>query len=148
LLAGVAWLHGEAPDAAQATWAARGEAGRLARACLQAPALAEVWQERAQARLWRERAFEVVLDGMWLSGVFDRVVIDTTPTGTPVSARVYDFKTDESVRGAGERHARQMNFYRLAAAQLLGLPRTAVTCRLVLVRTQECIEIPLPPDGG
>lgn len=143
LLAAVEWLGDEGLDALRATWAARGEAGRLAFACVQAPALADVWTQRRSARLWRERAFEVVLDGMWLSGVFDRVVIVTTPTGTPKSAWVYDFKTDEAVRGAGERHSRQMNLYRRAAAQLLGLPTEAVWCRLVLVRTQEFVDIPL-----
>lgn len=148
LLAGVEWWPETGMDAGRWSWTVHGEAGRLALACVRSPALAEVWRRREQTRLWRERAFEVVFDGVWLSGVFDRVVITAAPSGRPASACVYDFKTDEAVQRAGERHARQMNLYRRAAAQLLGLSPGAVTCRLVLVRTQSCIDIPLPADCG
>lgn len=148
LLAGVEWLREDGLIAAWAEWPAHGEAGRLALACLEAPGLAEVWCPRAQSQLWRERAFEVVLDDQWLSGVFDRVVILRGADSAAVSACVYDFKTDEVTSGAGERHARQMNLYRRAAAVLLGLSPAAVTCRLVMVRDQICLDVPLLPEGG
>jgi len=44
--------------------------------------------------VWRERAFEIVLDKVWLTGVFDRVVIERNATGGAVRASVLIFKTD------------------------------------------------------
>ena len=126
----------------EATWRARGEdaAARVALACLGAPGLAGVWvQPDSGAEVWRERAFEVVLDGAWVSGVFDRVVVARDPAGRATRATVFDFKTDATPDVV--RHAGQMRLYRRAAARLLGLPETAVHAELVFTATQVRVEI-------
>jgi ATP-dependent helicase/nuclease subunit A len=104
--------------------------------------------------VWRERAFEIVLDGAWVTGVFDRVVVARDAAGSTLSASsgqagspqagravratVFDFKTDrlrgggaEELGEAAARHAGQMALYRRAAARLLALPEDAVTAELV-----------------
>ena len=105
------------------------------KACLAAPDLAPVFARPAgRAEVWRERAFEAALDGIWYSGVFDRVVVAHGAAG-PEAAWLYDFKTD---RGASDeelrvRHGGQLAVYRRVVARLTGLPERSV--RMVLVAT-------------
>jgi hypothetical protein len=120
------------------------EAGR----CLRATGLAPVWQkpDSPAAEVWRERAFEVVLDGAWTTGVFDRVVIEKGPDGRPTAATVYDFKTD---RVAGEadfesgvhRYHEQLQLYRRVAGLLTGLCLEKVTSRLVFTNPGRVVAI-------
>lgn len=93
--------------------------------------------------LWRERAFEVLADGEWTSGRFDRVVF--TGAGTERHATIYDFKTnrkgrDESAVGFAARmraaYAGQMAAYRKALAALAGLPESSISCVLLLEATR------------
>ncbi|MCC6415153.1 MAG: UvrD-helicase domain-containing protein, partial [Opitutaceae bacterium] len=143
LFAGVEWLAGGVPESLHETLAAQGEAGAEVLACLQAKALAAVWTRPAGAELWRERAFEAVIDGVWITGIFDRVVVERDAAGNAVRAVVYDFKTDESVEHAVERHAPQLGLYRVAVAQLTGLPEAKVGCILVMTRSRQGLGIPL-----
>jgi ATP-dependent helicase/nuclease subunit A len=131
-LAAVEWL-GEHPPAFAGC---SREARKLLLAFFDATDARSIFAPPAgRVRLWRERAFDVVIEGRWVGGVFDRVQIAEGPDGQPVAAVVYDFKTDrgseESVRA---RYAGQMDWYRRAAAALLGLPEAAVEARVVLVR--------------
>jgi len=142
LLAEVEWADAATPGRLAKAWTDHGAAERQAMACVRAPALGEVWTHRAGAELWRERAFEMVMDGVWVTGVFDRVVIARDATGRPVGACVYALKTDEAPANAVGRHSRQLNLYRQAAAQLLGLSLAAVECKLVMTRAPQCILIP------
>jgi ATP-dependent exoDNAse (exonuclease V) beta subunit len=135
LLAGVEWR--ESADA----WARReGDwpAGAVeeARACRDAPALAHVWRRPPAGEVWRERAFEIVLDGAWVTGVFDRVVIERTTEGAVRAVTVFDFKTDRvkdaaAVAAAIKRHAGQLGLYRRVAAVLAGVPAKSVRAELI-----------------
>jgi len=81
--------------------------------------------------LWRERSFEVLTNGEFLGGTFDRVNI-SMKDGAPVSAAIYDFKTD----GEGdlrERYRGQLESYRRAASILLDLPLEKITAEPVAV---------------
>ena len=143
LLAEVEWADGAGRLVAQ--WAARGAAGEAALACLRESALASVWARPAAAEfveVWRERAFEIVLDGAWVTGVFDRVVVERDAAGGAVRATVFDFKTDTDDSAVLERHAAQLNLYRQAVANLAGLDAAAVACELVLTRFQRRLAVP------
>jgi ATP-dependent helicase/nuclease subunit A len=94
--------------------------------------------------LWRERAFDVVLEGEWISGVFDRVVIYRNDAGQPRGAALYDFKTDE--RAIAENYSTQMGLYRKSLGFLIGLPEHKITSMLILVRTGEELPIRSPGD--
>lgn len=127
------------------------EALAEALACLNKPELAEVFAELPGERraVWRERDFEVVLEGIWYTGVFDRVVIEHDATGRPCRALVVDFKTDRLKNGADqarsvEKHAGQLGLYRKVAALLTGLPVTKVRCALVMTAARRLLEVPLP----
>lgn len=109
------------------------------RACLHHPALAPVFARPAGgagAEVWRERAFEIVLDGEWITGVFDRVVLALREDGSVASAQVWDFKTDRletaaAAEAAAVRYAPQLQLYRRVAARLAGLSEAAVHAALV-----------------
>jgi ATP-dependent exoDNAse (exonuclease V) beta subunit len=83
----------------------------------------------------REKAFDVLLDGKWVSGIFDRVVIQRAPDGSITSAVIYDFKTDHGTPAEiEERYAGQMSVYRQAVSKLLGLDQDSVTSQILRVR--------------
>jgi ATP-dependent helicase/nuclease subunit A len=113
------------------------------RGCLDAAELADLWRRRAGAEVWRERAFEIVLDGVWLTGVFDRVVVEREPR----RVTVIDFKTDRvsdeaAMAEAARRHAGQVNLYRRVAAAFAGVPATAVECELVFTHLRRRVRVP------
>ncbi len=98
--------------------------------CVGSEAVRPVFERPAGAvtvELWVERAFEVAMDGVWLSGSFDRVVVERDKTGRAVAATVYDFKTDRLDREArvlerAERYRAQLERYRAVVQRLTGIP--------------------------
>jgi hypothetical protein len=114
---------------------------------LRSPALAETWTQKERTEVWREKTFEVVLDGMWITGVFDRVAIERNAKGRAIAALVIDYKTDRAasegdVVAAVMRHGAQLNLYRRVVSVLTGLPTKAVTCELLLTRLRRRVSVP------
>jgi ATP-dependent exoDNAse (exonuclease V) beta subunit len=145
LLAEVEW----ADAGQQFAWGERHlepRAAAEATACLQSPPLAGIWQRIERAEVWRERGFEIVLDGAWISGVFDRVVLERDSNNRVQWVTVFDFKTDQIAEGdlndAVRRHAAQLNLYRRVAAVFAEVPVDAVTCELVFTRLQRRVRVP------
>lgn len=147
LLAAVDWADGAAARELAAPEAeAHGvadEAVREAAACVHAPELKAVFaRENPGDEVWRERAFEAVVEGAWVSGVLDRVVRRRRPDGTREVA-VFDFKTerDASVGELRTRHAAQLELYRTVVARLAGVPAAAVRCFVVATAARRLVEI-------
>jgi ATP-dependent helicase/nuclease subunit A len=143
-LATVQWWD----PAAAATWEneqrARFVSERViaeARACMEAPALAGVFRQPAGATVtvWRERAFDVVLEDAWITGVFDRVLVFRDGSGAVHEVRVFDFKTGLPPDSPHERlsaaahHGAQLALYRRAAAVLTGVSPEQVKTSIVFV---------------
>ena len=144
-LAEVEW-GGLTPELSKA-WVAAGLGEPViaeAQACLEAVELAEVFAYADRAEVWRERRFEIVIEEAWVTGVFDRVVLERDMGGRLVAATVYDFKTDRVDASAmdrlTERYAGQMGIYRRAAARLTGLPEAQVRCVLMATSRRRLIE--------
>jgi ATP-dependent exoDNAse (exonuclease V) beta subunit len=118
--------------------------------CLSEPVLAEVFSHPSgPAEVWRERPFEVVLDETWITGVFDRVVVERNATAQVVRVTVVDFKTDRVAAGvemaqARDRHAEQLNLYRRVAAVLAGVPAARVICQLIFTGWRRAVPVPAP----
>jgi ATP-dependent exoDNAse (exonuclease V) beta subunit len=94
----------------------------------------------AQAELWREKRFEILLGNEWLSGTFDRVVIE------PHQATISDFKTDKvsTPEAFGERvdgYRPQLLTYREVIHRMTGLPLSAIHCRLIFTHRCEVVEV-------
>ena len=88
----------------------------------------------ADAEAWRERPFDLIHEGSWISGIFDRVVVRRE------SVRLIDFKTDEVAdeqalqeKVAGYRP--QIVLYRQALARLTGLKPEQIECALLFTRS-------------
>ena len=99
--------------------------------------------------LWRERAFEILTDGQWTSGQFDRVVF--TGTGEGRRAVIYDYKTNairpsETAAAFAERmiaaYAGQMAAYRRALSVLTGLAPDRIRSFLLLTASDAAVECP------
>ncbi len=142
LLASVLWWD----EAGASAWLdARRVAGHGERAltealaCLRGPGAETVFGRVAgeTVEVWRERAFEIILDQAWVTGVFDRVLVRRDASGAAVRVDVFDFKTDRfaATGDAGHelraRYAGQMSLYRRAAAVLTGAASEQVRCFLV-----------------
>jgi len=147
-LAQVEWVGPQETARFAMAWRNDGAAAEEALACLRAPALAEIWTKPAafaQLEVWRERAFEVVLDGTWVTGVFDRVVVARDDAGHAAMAALYDFKTDRGATRdlvrAAERHAGQLALYRRVVATLTGLPVEAVRAEIVFTENARKVEL-------
>ena len=98
--------------------------------------------------LWRERPYELFVDGAWESGQFDRVVF--ADEGDGLRAAIYDFKTNamrsgESPEAYGgrlrETYMSQMAAYRRAVHALSGLPPERISAHLLLVRTRSVVQV-------
>jgi ATP-dependent exoDNAse (exonuclease V) beta subunit len=152
LLKEVEWASAELVAAHATAWPKRGldrVATHQAIVCLEAPALAHVWRRPPAGEVWRERPFEIVLGDAWVTGVFDRVIVecDANDGSRPAAARVFDFKSDAveseaDIQEALARHRSQLNLYREVAAVLTGLPLGQVTCELVFTRLARSVVVP------
>lgn len=88
------------------------------------------------SELWRERGFEIVLNNQWVTGVFDRVIIQRDPDGNVLNATVLDFKSDEltddsDLQVIADRYRPQMELYRIALAQILRLDQGKISLQLL-----------------
>ena len=91
------------------------------------------------AEVWRERSFEILLGDEWLSGTFDRVVIERDGSGRATAATILDFKTDrvgddKEIAAAVAKYRPQLETYREVLRRMTGLPATSVSCRLLFTR--------------
>jgi ATP-dependent exoDNAse (exonuclease V) beta subunit len=86
--------------------------------------------------LWNEKPFDLMIDGQWISGCFDRVHV-RREGGKAVEAHIYDYKTNRSTPAKiAEEYEGQMEQYRKAAALLLGLDVAQVMARTIPIRNR------------
>ena len=143
----IEWHTEETPSQIEATWKARrdispvlvSEAVDMVIQSLETEAVAEALaRPSASAEVWREKAFEILLEDEWLSGTFDRVTIESE-AGTPSSAAILDFKTDridgpEDIESAARKYAPQLETYREVLSRMIGLAPDRITTSLLFVR--------------
>lgn len=96
--------------------------------------------------LWRERSFEITLEGSWVTGVFDRVMVYRDESGKIEAATVVDFKTDavvtdDDVAKAVKRHRSQLEIYRRVVGRLTRLPLEKVDAQLVFTEVLRVMRI-------
>jgi ATP-dependent helicase/nuclease subunit A len=150
------WISNDGVETWASVWNERygaSEATEEALACLREPELGGIWLKPVGAgavglamEVWRERTFELVLDGNWVTGIFDRVMVVRRADGQGVGATVVDFKTDRLETDfdwakAAEKHSAQLNLYRRVVSILTGIPLNQVQCEIVFTRRRRRVPV-------
>jgi len=89
--------------------------------------------------LWRERRFDIVLDGNLVTGTFDRVVVTRNVAGQAVKAEILDYKsnrveTEADIERTAQEYREQMGIYRRSLSRILGIAEERIACRLIFTR--------------
>ncbi len=131
------WAETAAPELADAV-------AREFRAALAEPEIAALFrrQKSGHVELWREKAFDIILDQAWITGVFDRVTIARDAAGRAVRAQLLDFKSDRVADAAALERAvasytPQIRWYRRVLARLLDVPETRIAATLVFTHPRQ-----------
>lgn len=98
------------------------------------------------AEVWREKMFEILLGEEWLSGTFDRVVIEREADGSATAATILDFKTDrveteEDIAASVAKYRPQLETYREVLQRMIGLPAAAIRCQLLFTRPRALVTL-------
>lgn len=134
-------------DLAEGAEGVEAEACVMVRRVLESDAGREIFVSKAaETEVWRERPFDLVMDGEWVSGVFDRVMIRRDGDGRAVSAWIVDFKTDEvpdeaALKAKCEGYAPQIRLYRTALSKLTGLAPKKIRAALIFTRLCRIAEL-------
>ncbi len=95
--------------------------------------------------LWREKSYELIVDGSWVSGCIDRAVFYKDGT-----VMISDYKTNrkeknESVDDFKKRlieiYAPQMSAYRTAVSLLTGIDKSKIKTQLLSTAIQDAIKV-------
>ncbi|MGI8602826.1 MAG: UvrD-helicase domain-containing protein [Verrucomicrobiales bacterium] len=111
------------------------------RACLENPAIrAAMGRPAPGVSIWREQTFEIIIDQKWVTGTFDRVIVEKD------CIRIVDFKTDFAVQKGGieekvNAYRPQLEVYRIVAARLTGASEEAISAALILTPTQQVVPV-------
>ena len=147
LLAEIEWIESLDAD----SWAERAlsrgmpvDAVEEATSLLRAPDTKKVFENPGEGwEAWRERSFEALIDGAWVSAVIDRVCVRSNAEGVKQEAVIYDFKTGR-ITSSGELTpgvVDQLEMYSKVLAAATGLPRSRVSINVVLTPTASLIPI-------
>ena len=145
----IEWLDETDASALAQKWAAvpcledalRARAEDEVRRCLESPEVRAVLSRPSpEAELWREKRFEILLGTEWLSGTFDRVMIE------PHCATILDFKTDkvntpEDFAARVNGYRPQLHTYREVIHRMTGLPHATIHCRLIFTHRREVVDV-------
>ncbi|OGV67409.1 MAG: hypothetical protein A3K19_23530 [Lentisphaerae bacterium RIFOXYB12_FULL_65_16] len=99
-----------------------------------------------EAALWRERSFDVILAGEWVTGTFDRVVATRDTAGKLAAIEVLDFKSN-NVRNEAELeqavagYRAQVGLYRRALGQAFGVSPARVRASLLFTGPRRCVPV-------
>ncbi len=111
------------------------------RECMEAPEIvAALTRPSPSAECWREQRFEILLDGEWLSGTFDRVVINGK------QAEILDFKTDrvgsdDDLPETIEKYRPQLETYREVLSRMVKIPPENIKTSMLFTRLRKVVEV-------
>lgn len=109
------WDEAQKPE-----WAAHPatEAERTVAACMEVPAIRELFMVPETACIMKEQRIEAIDGNVWISGMVDRLVIDGK------TAHIIDFKTDQvdTEEKLRQRHSAQLQTYACIVSKITGIP--------------------------
>jgi len=111
-------------------------------------ALVRPGQEEVEGTMevWNERRFEILLEGEWLSGAFDRVVVHRGKDGQALRAGIIDFKTDRTASDAEiekkvEGYRPQLDLYRRVLARVLDIDPSRIDAHLLFTGSASLVQV-------
>ncbi len=104
-------------------WNGDKEIRNLVIECMKNPQVIPYFQGREGLKVYREQPIESILDGVWVSGVIDRLVIEFDEQGRAKNAAIMDFKTDriDDSNELVSRYAEQLDRYKKMICQAYSL---------------------------
>ena len=110
--------------------------------CLKIPEISAFFNRPSgDCQLLREQPFETQVQGAWLSGVIDRVVI-TLEKGKAKQVSIIDFKTDQKdALELRELYAGQLEVYRQAMARITGVSEKHISCHILATHLKQMLEM-------
>ncbi len=115
--------------------------------CLREPTVrATLQRPSSPVEVWREKRFEIVMDGEWISGVFDRVTLIQDGNGGYKEATILDFKTDRlsgetDVDRLRDLYSPQLRLYRQVLSRISGLSESRIRCRLLITQRRQLVDV-------
>jgi ATP-dependent helicase/nuclease subunit A len=105
----IQWWEGELH------WNVNEEIRNLVIECIKNPSVKEFFEPSDGLKVYREQPIESVLDGVWVSGVIDRLLVNFDTNGKALKAKILDFKTDkvDKPNVLEERYTEQLNRYKM-----------------------------------
>ncbi len=104
----IKWWEGELH------WSGDEKISALVLECIENPKVKPFFEPREGLKVYREQPIESILDGVWVSGVIDRLLVGFDEDGKALNAAIMDFKTDK-VDGPSElveRYGEQLSRYK------------------------------------
>ncbi|MFT5905970.1 MAG: ATP-dependent helicase/nuclease subunit A [Cryomorphaceae bacterium] len=84
----IQWWEGELH------WSGDEKISALVLECIDNPKVKPFFESREGLKVYREQPIESILDGVWVSGVIDRLLVEFDEEGKALNAAIMDFKTD------------------------------------------------------
>lgn len=108
---------------------------KLVAECLQIPCIKELFAQDENCRILREQPVEAVINGQWLSGTIDRLIL------SPGKAHIIDFKTDKAAtpEELKERHLPQLTAYRNIVSHITGLSENDISATILSTHLKSAI---------
>ncbi|WP_018968605.1 UvrD-helicase domain-containing protein [Rubritalea marina] len=120
------------------------EAGRAVAACLKLPESAQWFDSQNHIETLREQAVEAIdANGVWFSGIIDRVRIHRDLNGKVTQVQILDYKTDsvDSAAHLTERYHSQLTSYATAIAEIYQIPTSQVSCHILSTKLKQYIPV-------
>ncbi len=104
----------------------------------------KVFDPPQNTEIWREKNFDTLINGVWTSGVMDRVLIFKDGNATPQSALIIDFKSDslssKTESELLEKYSRQLKIYKTALSKLIKMPEEKIECAILALSTMRVLK--------
>ena len=106
------------------------------------PAAAAIFNRPTKdATCWREKRFETLIDGDWVSGTIDRVIL-SGDTATIIDFKSTDIPENTTPAQAAEKHLHQLETYQAVVEKMTGLEKENIHCSLFFTKAKILFEAP------
>ncbi len=113
----IGWWDGEL------SWNKDKSVRKMVLECMEASSIVPYFLNQDGVKVYREQAIEVIVDGVWISGVIDRLILSYDTSGKVEYVVIVDFKTDvvDDVEELKGHYASQLGNYGTMLETIYGL---------------------------